>query len=270
MKCSVLMSVYVKDNPEHLRKALNSVFNQSVPPAEVVLVKDGPLTNKLEKVIKEKAEIEDSLKVIALKQNVGMGMAWQIGMKECSYALIARMDSDDVCHQERFEKQINFLQMNPDIDAVGSNIGEFLDNELEIVSERILPQNNCEIITFAKKRNPINHMTVMFRRDSVMKVGGYVSDFPGLEDYFLWVRMLNSGMRLYNFQENLVFARIGNDMIGRRIGWNYVREDVKLFRRFVQIGFISKSEFIKIVPQRVIVRLLPKKILTIVYKKMLR
>ena len=103
------MSVYGKDNPAWFRQALQSVLNQSVAPAEVVLAADGPLTEELEAVI---TEFKDKLKVVRLEKNSGRGAALGYAVPQCKYDLIALMDADDVCRKDRFEKTLSQFKNN--------------------------------------------------------------------------------------------------------------------------------------------------------------
>lgn len=216
MKFSVLMSVYDKEKPEFLRVSLESILvNQTVKPTEVVVVEDGPLTDELYSVLEEFKNQFTLLKTIQLKENVGLGAALNEGIKYCSYEWVARMDSDDVAVETRFESQLDFLEKHPDIDLLGGNITEFLNSPLEIISEKRVPQLHDDIVTMAKRRNPMCHMTVMFKKSSVEKAGGYLP-LPYVEDYYLWVRMIATGARLANIPITLVYARVGNGMFNRR------------------------------------------------------
>jgi glycosyltransferase involved in cell wall biosynthesis len=93
---SVLLSVYYKENPLYFRISLDSIFNQTVLPTEIVLVKDGPLTSELDTVIEEYKLKYPILKILPLIKNVGLGKALNEGLKYCSYELVARMDTDDI------------------------------------------------------------------------------------------------------------------------------------------------------------------------------
>jgi len=179
------------------------------------------------------------------------------------------MDSDDICVNKRFELQVDYLSKNLEIDVLGGNISEFLEDLNEPVSYRNLPEQHLDILAFAKQRNPMNHMTVMFKKTAIENVGGYLP-IMGFEDYYLWVRLLNSGSQFHNLQEVLVHARVGNDMIGRRVGWEYIKSEVTLFNGFYKQGFLNRIELIKILPQRVLIRLLPKRLLQKIYDTYLR
>ena len=165
------MSVYCKDNPTWFREALHSVFNQSCPPAEVVLTADGPLTEELEAVIDE---FKDKLKIVRLEKNMGLGAALNAGLKECSFPLVARMDSDDISLPDRFEKQIKAFETDKDLSVLGGAIREIDSESKEEVSFRRLPQSDAELKNFLKTRCPFNHMSVMFRREAVLECGGYI------------------------------------------------------------------------------------------------
>ncbi|CZR10824.1 Glycosyl transferase family 2 [Trichococcus flocculiformis] len=209
-KVSVLMSVYYKEKPEYLEACLESIIQQTYQPDEIVLVKDGPLTEELEHVLEQFVSKNPQMyKLVPLEKNVGLGKALAIGVEAASYELIARMDTDDIALPERLEKQRNYFQMNPETAIVGSDIIEFEGSIDQVVANRIVPHTHEEIYEFAKRRNPFNHMTVMYRKDSVLEVGNY-QPLNGYEDYYLWVRMLEKGLKAYNFAEVLVYARGGN------------------------------------------------------------
>ena len=114
---SVLLSVYKKEQPTYLRQSLDSLFSQTLPPDEIVLVKDGPLTPELDAVITEYQTRCTILKVIPLTHNQGLGKALNEGLKHCSYELVARMDTDDIAKPERFEKQIRVFTEHPEVDV---------------------------------------------------------------------------------------------------------------------------------------------------------
>jgi glycosyltransferase involved in cell wall biosynthesis len=114
MKFSVLVSVYHRESPLYLELALNSIWEvQTLKPNEIVLVKDGPLTDSLEAVIDRFFNTcGDVLKIVPLSRNVGLSTALNIGLSHCSFDYVARMDTDDICMYNRFEKQINFFKIH--------------------------------------------------------------------------------------------------------------------------------------------------------------
>lgn len=264
---SVLLSLYNKELPENLRVSLDSIFNQTIRPSEVILVEDGPLTDELYSSVSEYVNKYPEIKVVALPQNVGLGAALNEGLKHCSYELIARMDTDDVCKPFRFERQLKLFNEYPEVDVCSSWIDEFIGNTDNVVSQRRLPETNEEIIKFAKGRCPINHPAVMYRRSKVLEVGGY-QGFP--EDLYLWVKLIMSGAKFYNIQESLIYFRTSNDVYKRRGGWKYAKDDIKAQWSFYKMGFLSFLEMNKNIAIRVSVRLMPNSVRSLVYKKLLR
>ena len=269
VKFSVLLSVYCKEKPEYLELALNSVFNQTIIPDEVVLVEDGPLTVELDKTIdKFKKKYSKILKVVKYEINRGLGVALHDGLLECSNEIVFRMDTDDICDETRFEKQLKVFE-EKDVDIVGSNIVEYDENMENITSYRVVPETDEDIKKRAKKRNPMNHMTVAYKKSAVIDAGNY-QDMLYFEDYYLWCRMIQKGCKFYNVQENLVNVRGGNDMIKRRGGKKYIKPILNFEKAIKKIKLINYFEYIINVSERVIISLIPNNFRFMVYKKILR
>tara|TARA_B100000902_G_scaffold399897_1_gene473440 strand:+ start:5702 stop:6532 length:831 start_codon:yes stop_codon:yes gene_type:complete len=226
-KFSVLMCVYEFDDSYFFKQALDSVFNQSVIPNEVVLVVDGPIPKKTNNFINDFLRKEKKLKTIKLNKNVGHGKAKNIGLNECLYELVAIMDSDDICCYDRFEKQLSCFANNPNLSIVGGGICEFentIDNKF---GKRILPTSHSDISKYLKSRCPMNHMTVMFKKSEVVKAGGYL-DWHYNEDYYLWIRMYLEGSVFANLDNIVVYARVGENFYLRRGGYSYFISEAKL------------------------------------------
>ena len=265
---SVLLSVYFKEKPEYLETALNSVFNQTIKPNEVVLVEDGKLTAELDKVISKFEKKYKSLKVVKFEQNRGLGIALHDGLLECSNEIVFRMDTDDICNKTRFEKQIQIFE-EKDVDIVGSNIVEYDESMKNITSYRVVPETDDEIKKRSKKRNPMNHVTVAYKKSAVIDAGNY-QDMLYFEDYYLWCRMIQKGCKFYNVQENLVNVRGGNDMIKRRGGKKYIKPILNFENSIRKLGLINYFEFLVNIVERVIVSLIPNYARYSLYKKILR
>lgn len=264
------MSVYHKEKAEYLKLALDSVINQTLKPDEIVLVQDGKLTEELQAVITDYLQkYPDIFKTYALQQNQGLGKALNFGMQKCSNELIARMDTDDIAEPNRFELQIKEFEQDKELTLCGGQIEEFADNPKEITGYRNVPLKHSEILTFAKKRNPFNHVTVMFKKQAVQSVGGYM-DMPYFEDYWLWARMLKAGYKAKNIDKVLVKVRAGQDMIARRGGWKYVKCITKFEKALYEIGIIKFFDLLTYTILRSIVAIIPESLRLIVYKWKLR
>lgn len=244
MKYSVLMSVYYKEKAENLASAMQSIFAQTVKPEDFVLVCDGPLTEPLDKVIDKISADHSELHVVRLKENVGLGRALNEGIRHCKNEIVARMDSDDVSRPDRCERQLKVLSDNPQIGIISGTIEEFSDSIDVIDSRRTLPQTHDEIVKFAQRRNPFNHPCVMYKKSLVKAAGGY-QDFYLLEDYYLWIRMLQTGAVGYNLQEPLLWMRAGSDMYKRRAGWKYAKSQRGLFKYMMSTGFINRKQYVE-------------------------
>lgn len=268
MDFSVLISVYRKERPESFRQALESVFSQTLRAAQVVLVKDGILTPELETVVEDFLQFPE-LEVVTLLQHGGLGNALNEGLKHCRYSLVARMDADDISKPDRFEKQVGFLKRHPEIVLVGSWVEEFEGDKTNVISIRKVPETSEEIYKYCKNRCPVNHPTVMFRKEAVMAVGGYLTMyFP--EDYFLWVKMLNNGSKFYNLQESLLYFRYSPETIKKRSGWKYAIGEIHIQKMIFDLGFISFPLFIKNSMIRFVARIIPLTLRMWVYARLLR
>lgn len=270
MKYSVLMSVYKKEKATYFKESIQSMLNQTIMPDEFVIVKDGEITEELEEVIaKYSSEYKNLFKIIDIKENVGLGPALAIGIDNCKNEYIARMDSDDISIPTRIEKQMKKLEEFPDIDIIGSNVGEFIDNTENIISYRNLPESNDDIQKFSKKRNPFAHPSVILRKQKVLEAGNYRKYYL-CEDYDLWNRMIAKGAKCYNIQENLVFMRISKDFFKRRGGIKYLKSILKFKVEQYRNGYYSLKNLIISGGSHIIVCLLPNFIREFVYLKLLR
>lgn len=269
MKFSVLLSIYQKEQPLFFQQSLDSIFSQTLLPNEIVLVKDGPLTDELNQIIDLYCHIHPIIRLVILEENQGLGRALNEGLKNCSNDIIARMDTDDIAKPIRFEKQIQIFQKYPEVDVVGSWIDEFENDISNIVSTRILPEYHKSIFKYAKQRCPINHPVVMFKKKAILLAGGYMH-FPFFEDYYLWIRLLINGAQFYNVQESLLYFRFSPNMFKRRGGISYASIELKFEQKLLEMNFITRSIFIKNVIIRFISRIIPNKIRIVIYKKLLR
>lgn len=239
---SVLMSVYYKEHPDYLRQSMQSIYDQTVSTDDFVLVCDGPLTPELDAVISDmQQQFESHLHVCRLSKNGGLGNALNFGIGQCKNDLVARMDSDDVSRPDRCQRQLAIFHDHPEYSLVSGIVEEFSDTITNVSVRRIVPEYQNDIIDFAKKRNPFNHPCIMYKKSDVEAAGGY-QDFYLLEDYYLWVRMLQQGFIGYNLQEPLLWMRAGSDMYKRRGGWKYVQSQRNLFKYMAQTGFITASQ----------------------------
>lgn len=232
------MSVYKKENPAFLKTSLDSIYAQTLKADEIVLIEDGKIPEALEAVISQYPKIH----IVRLEKNVQLGRALEAGLKVCQHELVARMDTDDIMMPDRLEKQYRFMTDHPEVASCGSDIAEFMEEDT-MLREKHMPTSPEELYRYGKKRNPLNHMTVMFRKSAIEAVGGY-RHFPGLEDYDLWSRLLANGYQIANIPEVLVKARIGDRFASRRGGCSYFKRYLQLRKEQYRIGYLNKKEYI--------------------------
>lgn len=235
MEFSVLISVYEKDNIEFFRVALESVtVKQSLKPTQVVIVLDGPVSGRIDEIITEiqKQVPKIEFTVIKKEKNLGLAAALNSGLAVCKYSWVARMDSDDISVSSRFELQFDYLEKHPEVSVVGGAIEEFENVIGDINSKRHVKLRHQDIKDMAKSRTPMNHVSVIFSREAVNKVGGYSEEFGKLEDYKLWADLISADEILGNLDDVLVYVRVGNGFIKRRSNtreiqdWDMLQNDL--------------------------------------------
>ena len=286
MGISVLMSVYKKEKPEYLKAALESIINQTLQPDEIVVIKDGPLTTELEQVLADVAhqlqkQEADSvsqshgqnmsrivLHTFQFEENVQLGRALRKGVELCEHELIARMDTDDIACPHRLEKQYEYMMAHEEVAALGGYMEEFCDDN-SFSNIKTMPCSFEEIREYARFRNPLNHMTVMLRKEAVIMVGNY-RHYPFLEDYDLWSRILAMGYRIENLPEVLVRARVGNELYGRRGGFAYCKRYLKLRSAQHKWGLTNFVEWMIACAITIAVTIIPSGARKQVYQKVLR
>lgn len=270
-KFSVLLPIYHGDKIDYVEQAVSSVIHQTLPPDEIVFVFDGQVDHEIENFINTLSTVRDNIKykVCKLLVNKGLGEALRIGLEYCSNELVARMDADDISLPHRFEKQVSLFHEYKELDIIGSYIAEFELDPEKPVSVRTVPLNTDEIYKYAEKRNPFNHMSVMFKKSAVEKAKGY-QHMPYFEDYYLWIRMIKNKCTMMNIPEVLVLSRTGKEMYNRRGGLKYIRAELDFQKKLLQYGLINNFQFVQNISLRFLIRLAPNIIRRYVYQKKLR
>lgn len=268
---SVAISVYKNDNPIFFERALSSITDmQTVLPDEVVLVIDGPISKELNLVIDRYEAKYTFFHVIRLDKNQGLGNALKIAVENSRYNLIARMDSDDISISTRFEEQLKYFSEYPEVDIIGGDIAEFIDDEAHIVGIRKVPTTNKEIQNEMKIRCPLNHVSVMYKKSAIEAAGGY-QDWFWNEDYYLWIRMWQNGAIFANTGTVLVHVRVGNDMYERRGGRKYFDSEKRLQDYMLEHKLIGYATYLENILKRLLVQIIfPNKLRGLVYRKFAR
>ncbi len=264
---SVLMSIYRDSDASELKDALQSIYDSSLLPTDIVLVEDGPITDKLEQVVNEFLN-DDTIKltILPLEKNCGLGIALSEGLEHCECDIVARMDSDDICAKDRFEKQFVAFAVDDTLDICSGHIHEFVGSPFDKVGERRVPLTNKDIIGYSHKRNPFNHPAVMFRREAVFKAGSYTEEYHLFEDYDLWVRMLQNGANAMNLNEYLVYMRTTNDIYRRRGGKAYAKDMLRFHKHLKEIKWATKWDYTSGAIPHYVICIMPNFIRKFIYK----
>lgn len=269
-KYSVLMSLYKKEKPEYLCLALDSMINQTIKPDEIVLVEDGYLTPELYAVVNEyQTNYQELIHIVVNEKNMGLGLALNVGLKECRNELVARMDTDDVSKPYRCAKQLKKFEEKPELSIVGSHIDEFVGDTANVISARRVPISTEEIYEFAKRRSAFNHPAVMYRKSKVLEQGGY-ADLKRNQDVDLFGRMLYAGCKAENIDESLLWFRSSDELAKRRKSWENTWSYIATIKNFWKMGYSTFWDYAMVAVAQTSMYLMPVKVQNLVYKKLLR
>ena len=262
---SLLLPVYAGDDPGFLRLAFeSSVDGQHLRPAEAVIVQDGPVPDALAAELDRiAAHSPVPVRVVRLPENRGLTAALNAGLDACTQPVVARMDADDVSLPERFERQWALLQQG--FDLVGTGMVEFEHDPGQPVSGRIPPVGAQRIRDHARTHNPFNHPTMMYRLAALDRVGRY-QPFGKMEDYWLGIRLIDSGARVENIAEPLLAYRVGAGAFARRGGWTEARTEWRLQRELLRMGFVTRGQYLRNVVMKGVYRLMPAGVKRVLFR----
>ena len=269
MNYSVLLTVYKSDNPEYFRLSLESMINQTVQSNDIVVVKDGPVPEKIETIINELRKEHPEIHPLQLEKNVGLGLALNEGLKACKNELIARMDSDDISMLRRCEKQIAMFEADPSLDIVGCPVKEFVGTIENIVGKRDVPLENDAIHKFNKRRDAFNHPTVMYRKSKVMKYGPY-GNYRKNQDTDLWIKLLSNGCKAANCPEYLLMFRFDEETYKKRKSWINTKLLIEIRKKAWRRGYCSFTDYMFVTCAQLGIYFLPEGFQKFIYTKLLR
>lgn len=269
MRYSVLMTVYKTDNPLYLAQSLDSMINQTISPDEIVLVKDGPIPDEIQKIIDARCSYGIPVLQIQLPYNVGLGLALNEGIKACRNELIARMDADDISFPQRCEMELKAFAEDPELDIIGCPVLEFVGDVVNIVGSRKVPESHEEIYKFCRRRDPFNHPSVMYKKSVLQKVGCY-HDLRKNQDTDLWIRLLKSGARAKNLSTSFLYFRFDNNTYKKRRNWENTKLLIKIRYDAWRNSFCSFFDLIVVFTAQIGIFIMPAVFQKFIYKVFLR
>lgn len=266
---SVLMSVYDGEKAEYLKDSIDSMLKQTYPADEILLVCDGELTDELDELVETYEKENENFSVLRLDQKAGTGGCANAGLELCRNEYIVKMDSDDIALPERCEVSLYAMAKHPEIDILGAYIEEFDSVTGDIIAVKKTPSSRREILKYAKRRNPFNNQTLVYKKSAAQKVGAY-SDIQRCEDYDFVVRMLAAGAVGINLKKVLVKYRVTEGNYDRRRNWANTKSFIAVRWRIHKSGFSSLLDFIVPTAVQLLLFVLPVKMTGLIYKKLLR
>ena len=236
-KIAVLLPVYKKDNPHFFTISVASVLEQTYRNITVFLGVDGPIAGELESAVKN-TELNEKVCVMRFNENRGLACVLNDVISEAQkqgFKYFARMDADDICIQDRFEKQMAFLTEHPEVDVVGGAIEE-IDENGKLNGKRVVyPLSHDDCRKFFRYRDPLAHPATFFRMryfDKVAKMNGkintwYRPEYRKNQDTMLWFDGFMSGCVFSNLHETVLHFRVATDFYGRRNGWKRAKQMIR-------------------------------------------
>jgi len=240
-----MICLYANNKAFEVFSALESAFiEQTCPPAELVVIFDGPVPSDVTAVIKKFTTLIPVICVTFL-QNMGHGLARAAAIEKSSYNWMAIIDSDDISLPDRFESLLKTIASHPDSAVVGGGLTEFRDSaEGRVVGKlRLFPKNPEDVVHYIQSRAPVAQPTAILRVQAVLDVGNYETWYNN-EDYHLWIRLVRAGYEIRNVPKSVLLFRTSPDLYARRGGLRYWWNEVRLQAFSLLSGTTVPSKFL--------------------------
>lgn len=240
---AVILPVYKNDKVSYVKLAFESILGQTYQEVHLYVGIDGPVSEDLENLLEE-YEIKENISVCWFKENRGLAIVLNDLLDICfknGYEYIARMDADDISINNRLEKQMVFLQANPEIDVVGGAIEEIDENGNSRNKTIVYPKSHSDCYKFFSRRNPHAHPAVLFRRRFFEKAGcKYRPEYRQNQDTMLWLDGMKAGTIHANIPDIVLKFRMTDSLFKkRRNGWAFAKkqlEDRKTINKTLSYG----------------------------------
>jgi glycosyltransferase involved in cell wall biosynthesis len=241
---SVIMSVF--NSQAYLKSAIESILKQTFTDFEFLIIDDNSSDNSFEIL---KSFNDPRIKIFKRKKNCGLTSNLNFLIKKSKAPLIARMDADDIAEKDRLKKQYEFLKIHKEFSLIGTRALIIDENNNEI-NKIVVPSDFEEIISKIFLQNVFVHPTIMFTKESIIKVGLYDENYRKAQDYHLILKYIFNNLKVYNLKDYLLQYRIHNNSISistkdkqeeyaiKALQWaydnvldlNFSDEDIKLLR----------------------------------------
>lgn len=235
---SVLMPVY--NGESHLKEAIDSILNQTFTDFEFLIINDGSTDRSEEIILSYK---DDRIRYIINEVNLGIVETLNKGLDIASRKYIVRMDADDVSMAHRFEKQVEFMESNPQIVASGSNIIKFNDDINNQKDSSNVKLHNSDLKIQSLFFSAFWHPTMIISSDILKKNNLlYTSEYKHAEDKALWIDISNYGS-MANIKDALVYYRVHSDQVSTKYFTEQHGRSMSLTREALQNLGVDMSGF---------------------------
>lgn len=209
---SVVMPAF-NERPDMITDAINSILQQTYDNIELHIFDDS--TKDETRTAIDNFASDPRVNIHRSPERVGFIKSLNLGLEAATGKYIARMDGDDFSHPDRFEKEVAFLEANPDVMVVGGQMN-IMDENGQITSSRSYPTGGLKFFLFSCARNPLAHPTIMMRREVVEKGYRYDESLKMSEDLDFWLRLMNDGYKLANLPDTLINYRVMGNFLEKR------------------------------------------------------
>lgn len=263
---AVIMSLYKSDRVEFVKGAVESILTQTYEELDLYIQYDGCVKEDVDAYL---TSLKDE-RVILRKREKNMGLAYSLNelldiVMPKGYQYFARMDADDISEPNRFERQLAYFASHPDVECLGTWAIE-IKNDGEEYFRKQMPETHEGCLNQFRKRDPLIHPTVMYKRSYLEKAGRYdLNTFYG-EDTMMWAQGFANGCKMGNVPEYLFRFRLDENFFDRRRGWRYAKGIWQLRHRvnkMLGFGLIEDCWAIAYA----CAKMMPESILNIIYKK---
>ena len=203
---TVLMAFY--NNEAFIELAIESILKQTFTDFEFLIIDDASTDGSCA-IVDLASERDSRIRVLRNTKNLGLGKCLEMGTERALGKYLVRMDADDISFSTRLETQLEYLESNQDIDIIGSTAIE-IDSTGKVGMLRLMPASNKQIAENIWAC-PLIHPTVAFRRRRVIEAGNYDGNLRRRQDYELWFRCVDYGLRFANIQEPLIYYRFDSN-----------------------------------------------------------
>lgn len=257
---SVIMATF-NEKPEYIRESILSILNQTYRNLELIILDDSTNESTIRE-IDSLASSDNRIRLIRKEKRMGFVPALNEGLRLAKGDFIARMDGDDISLSDRFEKQIQFLEGNPNTDILGGGMN-IIDAAGTLKSKRSYPEAGKKLKRWAMFRNPLAHPTVMFRREILEEGNFYNEEQKMAEDLEFWLRLLRKGYNIKNLPCPIINYRVIGDLGAKRsTQWKYNRKarlsNFTWRMPFFSVVSVMASSIYCVLPQSLISRVYKK------------